>query len=134
MADRPNPDHLKARFTAEIPASGLPASFGIVTAYNAGSAISPPGVNEKADAELKAHLVAAGLPFFRVTGGSRDGSHQEPGYGIAAGSPEVIRLISRRFRQQAFFWVEDGTVYVINAEGTLRHRVAQWAERLLERD
>lgn len=134
MADRPNPDHLKARFTAEVPASGLPASFGIVTAYNAGSAISPPGVNERADADLKTRLVAAGLAFFRVTGGSRDGAHREPGYGIAAPSPEVIRPISRLFRQEAFFWVENGTVYVINTEGILRHRVAERAERLFERD
>ena len=129
MNDSPNPEHLKAWFTVELPPSGLPARFGIVTAFNADSAISAPDVNERADAELKCHLVAAGLPHFRVTGGSRDGSHREPGYGIAADSPEVIRPISRRFRQEAFFWVEDGTVFVVNTEGALRHRAAEWAER-----
>jgi hypothetical protein len=129
MDDRPNPDHLKAYFTAELPASGPPARFGIVTAYNAASAIATEETNKNEDGELKRFLVVAGLPHFRVTGGSRDGSHQEPGYGIAAASPEIIRPISRRFRQEAFFWAENGTVYVINTDGRRRHRVALWTER-----
>lgn len=130
MDDNPNLDHLKAYFTSELPASGLPARFGIVTAYNAASAIAPEAANRKADEELKHLLVAAGLPHFRVTGGSRDGSHREPGYGIVANSPEDVRPISRRFRQEAFYWVEDGTVFVINTEGSRRHRVALWTDRL----
>ena len=129
MDDRPNPDHLKAYFTAELPASGLPRRFGIVTACNAGSATAAEDANKKADAELKRRLLAAGLPHFRVTGGSRDGSHREPGYGIVAEAPEIVRPFSRLFRQEAFFWVEDGTVYVINTEGARRHRAALWAER-----
>ena len=129
MNDRPNPDHLKAHFTAELPPSGLPPRFGIVTACNADSKIAAEDENKKADEELKRRLVAAGLPHFRVTGGSRDGSHREPGYGIAADSPEVIRPISRSFRQEAFFWVENGTVFVVNTEGARLHRVAEWTER-----
>lgn len=129
MEDRHNPDHLKAYFTAEVPASGLPVKFGIVTACNADSRVSPPAVNEQADAELERALTDAGLAHFRVTGGSPDGSHQEPGYGIVADSPEIVRPISRRFRQEAFFWVENGTVFVINTEGARLHRVAAWEER-----
>jgi uncharacterized protein DUF3293 len=129
MDDRPNPDHLKAHFTAEVLSTGLPPRFGIVTAYNPDSRIAPDGENMKADAELKRALVAAELPHFRVTGGSRDDSHREPGYGIAAESPELIRPLSRRFRQEAFFWVEDGMVFVINTEGARRHPVAKWKER-----
>ena len=44
-------------------------------------------------------------------------------------SPEAVRPFARSFHQEAFFWVEDGTVFVINTEGTRRHRVAEWAER-----
>jgi hypothetical protein len=129
-SDAPNPDHLKARFTAEIPPSGLPARFGIVTAYNPRSVLAPPDVNERADAELERALAGAGLPHFRVTGGAGDGSHLEPGYGIEAESPEAVRPISRRFHQEAFFWVEDGMVFVIDTEGRTRHRVGLWARRL----
>jgi hypothetical protein len=130
MDDRPNPSHLKAHFTADVPSTGLPARFGIVTAYNPDSRIAPEDENKKADAELKLALVAAGIPHFRVTGGSRNDSHREPGYGIVADSPEAIRPISRSFRQEAFFWVEDAVVFVIDTEATKRHRVAEWAERL----
>jgi hypothetical protein len=132
--DEPNPDHLKAYFSADLPAVGLPERFGIVTAYDAGSRPSPANLNATMDAELAALLRGRGLVHFRVTGRSRDGSHQEPGYGIAAESPEEIRPISRRFRQEAFFWVQDGTVYVINTGGTRLHLVGTWTERLAGRD
>lgn len=128
--DEPNPAHLQAYFTAELPPSGAPASFGIVTAYNPESRVAPAGANKKADAKLAAILDARKLPAFRVTGRSRDGSHQEPGYGIVA-DPETIRALSRAFRQEAFFWIDDGAVYVVNTAGTLRHPVGKWSERLL---
>lgn len=130
MSDGPNPDHLRAYFAVEPPPSGLPPRFGIVTAHNPGSRIAAPEDNERADAALGLALAAAGLAYFRATGGSRDGSHREPGYGIAAESPEVVRPFSRRFRQEAFFWVEGGDVFVLDTEGASRHRVAAWAERL----
>ena len=129
--DKPNPAHLRAYFTAELPPAGAPEKFGIVTAYNPGSSRAPEEANEKADQELAASLDAAKTERFRVTGRSRDGSHQEPGYGIAAASPEEIRPLSRKFRQEAFFWVEEGTVYVINTDGARRHPVGAWTERLL---
>lgn len=129
--DEPNTAHLEAYFTAELPPSGTPPTFGIVTAHNPGSAPADAGANERADAKLERALTAAHLPHFRVTGRSRDGSHQEPGYGIVAASPEEIRPISRKFRQEAFFWVEDGAVFVINTGGTRRHPVGRWKDRQL---
>lgn len=131
MNDRPNPEYLKAFFAADLPASGLPGRFGIVTAYNPESRVSAAEVNERADSELKGALVAASLPHFRVTSGAPDGSHREPGYGIVVDSPEAVRAFSRSFFQEAFFWVEDGTVYLINTGGERRHRVATWTERRL---
>ncbi len=128
MSDAPNPDHLKAHFTAELPASGPPPRFGIVTAYNANSRPAPDEANRKADQALAHRLVLDGFKHFRVAGGSRDGSHREPGYGIVADSPEEIRPLSRSFHQEAFFWIEDGTVFVINTEGALRHLVGLWAD------
>ena len=129
--DEPNPVHLEAYFTADPPASGTPRTFGIVTAFNPGSAPAPEDANRKADHELEAWLSAERLAHFRVTGRSRDGAHQEPGFGVPASSPEDIRRISRRFRQEAFFWVEDGAVFVINTDGIRRHPVGRWEDRLL---
>jgi hypothetical protein len=129
--DAPNPAHLEAFFTADFPPSGTPKTFGIVTAYNPDSRLAPKERNEAADTKLGARLSAEKLPHFRVTGRSRDGSHQEPGYGIVAGSPEDIRPLSREFRQEAFFWVEGGAVFVINTNGSIHHPVGPWSERLL---
>jgi len=128
--DEPNPAHLEAYFAAELPSFGMPGTFGIVTAHNPGSAPASAESNEAADAELERALTAADLPHFRVTGRSRDGSHREPGYGIAA-ALDTIRALSRDFRQEAFFWVEDGQVFVINTEGARRHPVGAWKDRLL---
>lgn len=129
--DAPLPDHLAAYFTCEPPAEGLPGRFGVVTAHNPAGKVQDPAANAAADAALKARLERSGLRHFRVTGRSRDGSHQEPGYGVAAQSPEAVRPLSREFRQLAFYWVEEGQVCVLNTGGTLRHRVAAWSERLL---
>jgi hypothetical protein len=129
--DEPNPAHLEAYFTAELPASGAPRRFGIVTAYNPESRPAPERENREADAALAARLKAEGRERFRVMAFARDGSHREPGFAIAAESPEDIRAFSRDFRQEAFFWVEDGIVYVINTDGVRRHLVARWEERLL---
>ena len=131
MNDAPRPGHLETYFTAAPPPGGWPARFGIVTAYNPGCEARAAAANERADAELLALLEGAGLAHFRTTNSARDGSHSEPGYGIAAPSPEDVRPISRRFGQAAFYWVEAGRVCVINTDGRLRHPVGKWAERLL---
>lgn len=127
--DSPNPVFLQAHFTAVPPSDGLPIRFGIVTAFNP---IGPPqsiSADWQADIELRQELMDAGRSHFRVTGGARDGSHSEPGFGIVADSPDAVRVFSRRFHQDAFFWVEDGVIYVINTDGQTRHPVDRWEAR-----
>ena len=131
MSDAPRPEHCAAWFACDAPAGGVPAAFGVVTAYNPGGAVTDPEANRAADAALKARLERSGLAHFRVTGRSKDGSHQEPGYGVAAASPEAVRHLAHEFRQLAFYWVEDGVVFLMNTDGAARHRVAPWSERLL---
>lgn len=126
-----NPTYFEARFTASPPPSGLPHRFGIVTAYNPNGQVQSEEDNRKANAELEADLVNAGLEYFHVTGGSADGSHREPGFGIAADSPEIIRPLSRRFRQDAFFWVDAGEVFVVATGSKTLHSIGDWATRLL---
>ncbi|MBI3552031.1 MAG: DUF3293 domain-containing protein [Elusimicrobia bacterium] len=129
MTDIPKPDYLQAYFTADPPSGRLPNRFGIVTAFNSDGEPQPEEVNWKRDRELRQVLIDAGLKHFRVTGGSRDASHREPGFGILADSLDAIRAISKRFAQAAFFWVEDGVVFAVNTEGTTRHRVDLWIHR-----
>lgn len=131
MKDEPRPEHLAAYFTCEPPPDGLPPRFGVVTAHNPDGKVMDAAANAAADAALKARLDRSGLHHFRVTGRSRDGSHQEPGYGVAAESPEAVRHLSHEFRQLAFFWVDGGEVFVVNTAGSLLHPVAPLSDRLL---
>lgn len=68
-------------------AAHVPERFIGVTAHNPDGVVMPPGWNEAADAQLREELTCEGIPFFRATGGSRDRSHLQPGWGIAVDAP-----------------------------------------------
>lgn len=129
MSDTPNAAYFRTRFKAEVPAAGLPRRFGIVTAYNPYNRNQKPELNEQADAALRQYLEERRLPHFRATGGSVDRRHTEPGYAIAAEDPNDIRAISRLFHQDAFYWVDEETIFVANTEGATFHLVGNWQDR-----
>jgi hypothetical protein len=131
MTDKPNPAYFRARFKSEVPAAGLPRRFGIVTAYNPYARNQKPELNELADAALRQYLEEHRLPHFRATGGSIDRHHTEPGFAIEVEDPNDIRAISRLFHQDAFYWVDEGTVFVANTEGATFHLVGAWQDRQL---
>ena len=131
MTDEPRCEHLAAYFTWEPPPGGAPVRFAVVTAYNPDGHVRPAAENSAADAALREALLAAGFAPFRVVGRSADGTHQEPGWGFAADSPEAARPFSRSYSQLAFFWVENGEIFIVNTEGALLHPVAAWSDRLL---
>ena len=100
-------------FRAAVPMDGWPDHFAIVTAYNPDGLSAEPAVNAGADAMLRAALEKMDLKHFRLTGGSRDEAHQEPGWGFwpatprqrqtdgaskttsfSAGTPKVVELDS----------------------------------------
>lgn len=119
----------EAWFVTVLPSDGLPESFGIVTAFNPDGCSVSKAKNNRADTKLQHYLEKAGLQYFRVTGRSQDGSHQEPGFGIVATSTEEIRDLSRRFKQEAFFWVENGTITLCKTDTEDRKVIAPWIER-----
>jgi hypothetical protein len=119
----------EAWFVTVLPSDGLPESFGIVTAFNPDSCKVSKAKNNSADTKLRHHLEKAGLQYFRVTGRSQDGSHQEPGFGIVATSPEEIRPLGCQFKQEAFFWVENGTISLCKTATECRKVIALWTER-----
>lgn len=122
-------EHLNARFRADLPAAGLPRAFAIVTAFNPDGKVRPDADNAADDARLRAELERDGLAPFRVTGGSRDGAHREPGWGFAAPSAADARARARRFRQLALYWVEDGTIFLLDSEAGPRIYASTWAAR-----
>lgn len=127
--DPPKPIYYQAYFSAELPPDGLPARFAILTAFNPFGRQKSEEANLRLDAALEQELIRAKSKYFRATGGSQDGAHREPGFGILTDSPESIRFISRQFRQDAFFWISEGIVYIQNTDGKNLHRVDTWAAR-----
>lgn len=129
MADLPRPEYLETYFTVEFPLAGRPRSFGIVTAYDPEGRRQSEEANKRADADLRYALDEAGLEPVRAVGGSKDGSHREPGWAVTADSPESLRPFSRRFRQLAFFWVVEDDIFVLNTDGIAMHPAGKWSER-----
>jgi hypothetical protein len=74
-----------------------------------------PEANLAADAALEAELRAAGYRLYRITGGSVDGVHLEPGWGVPIGLPGAVEF-GRRYRQLAVFAVRAGRLALVDCE------------------
>ena len=102
---------------APLPAD-WPADFAIITACDPDGSPTTPELNRAADEALESELRAAGYRLHRITGGSADGVHLEPGWGVPLGRPGSVEF-GRRYRQVAIFWVEGGVVSLVDcADGS----------------
>ena len=101
---------------AALPA-GWPAHFWIITAYPPTGEAAPSAARlAELDAALVDALRAEGADaLHRVTGGSPDGAHTEPGWAAALSTEAAMRL-GRQFRQVAIFRVEAGRLAVVDCE------------------
>jgi hypothetical protein len=95
--------------------SDWPTDFAIITAYDPDGLPTSPELNLAADAALEADLRAAGYRLHRITGGSADGVHLEPGWGVPIGLPGAVEL-GRRYRQVAVFYVRAGALTLVDCE------------------
>ncbi len=109
-ADLP-PEYRRVRFRCAE--ADVPPEFRVVTAWNPGGERVEVAENLVADEHLRNEIARLGLESFPVTGGSPDFSHAEPGYGIVCDRAEAV-LLARRFRQQAFYEVLGGRVYLVS--------------------
>jgi len=92
-----------------------PADFAIITAYDPDGLPTTAELNHAADAYLEAELRAAGYRLHRITGGSADGEHLEPGWGVPIGLPVAVEF-GRRYRQVAIFYVRAGALSLVDCE------------------
>lgn len=99
---------------APLPAD-WPADFAIITAYDPDGVVTSPELNHAADAALESDLRSAGYRLHRITGGSADGVHLEPGWGAPIGLPGAVEF-GRRYRQLAIFVVRAGRVALVDCE------------------
>jgi hypothetical protein len=121
----------QAHFQLDSPAVDLPAGFGIVTACNPMGVTVEASVNEGLDRDLGLSLLGQGVPHFRVTGGSRDMSHAEPGYGCVVHRERIVEL-GRQWNQEAVFWVEGDQLFLVSCdESKHEEALGSFRERLI---
>ena len=118
-SDRVNPSlrrlYAQAVFRGEPLPADWPGEFAIITAYDPEGRTASPADNVEADAMLKAELQAGGFRLHRISGGSADGMHLEPGWGVPIGVPGAVEF-GRRYRQLAVFHVRAGALTLVDCE------------------
>ena len=105
----------RAAFRGEPLPTGWPTDFAVITACDPEGRAASLADNVAADARLEAELRAAGFRLHRITGGSANGVHLEPGWGVPIGLPEAVEL-GRRYRQVAVFYVRAGALTLVDCE------------------
>ena len=120
--------YFNAYFTYEV-RGRLPARFAVVTACDPMGREAPATLNRRRDAALRRRLKTLKIRHFRVTGGTKDGSHREPGWGLMMESPAVACELAAQFNQDAYFWISKGRIYLGSAAGGPLHRAGSWAAR-----
>ena len=96
-----------------------PTDFAIITAYDPDGLPTKLDLNLAADAALESELRSAGYRLHRITGGSADGVHLEPGWGVPIGLPGAVEF-GRRYRQLAIFAVRAGRLALVDcADGSV---------------
>lgn len=123
-----NPEYLHVRFRAEIPESVITTSFGVITACNPDGKNQTDADNQIATESLRRALQEQGLVHFPVIGGSPDFTHQEAGYGVMLGSADDAVAWGRKFQQEAIFWVEEDTVFLISCSDPQLLPVGKWSD------
>ena len=108
----------QAVFRGEPLPADWPADFAIITACDPDGDVTSPERNLAADAALEAELRASGYRLHRITGGSADGVHLEPGWGVPIGLPGAVEF-GRRYGQLAVFAVRAGRLALVDcADGS----------------
>ena len=105
----------QAVFRFEPLPADWPADFAVITACDPDGQATTAELNLAADQALAAELRAAGYRLHRITGGSADGVHLEPGWGVPIGLPGAVEF-GRRYRQVAIFAVRAGRLALVDCE------------------
>ena len=125
-----NPAYFDTVFLVPQPPREWPRTFAIVTAHNPDGVLSTDKANDEYGRALRRYLGERGIDSFAVVGASPDLAHHEAGRGFEVASLEEAAAISARFRQEAFFWVEDGVVFICNDASGTGWEMARWRDRL----
>jgi hypothetical protein len=104
--------------------------FWVITAWNPDGVVSDAAANRIADHNLAAELDKRSLRRFRVFGGSPDGSHVEPGWGVVC-APAVALELGRSFGQLAVFSFSGENIDLVDCRNSLTVRLPALRERVV---
>jgi hypothetical protein len=124
-----NEEYLNTFFRITDGPSVWPADFVIVTAFNPDGVLTTADRNQSLDSNLAVHLQQLGLHFWRVTGGSPDFTHAEPGYAIETELKMGID-IGIQFRQVAVFWISRGDLFLVECFSRQQTPMGKWLSRI----
>lgn len=126
-----NPNYLQTVFQTKACPPGWPNCFAVVTACNPNGVFQAEFENQKLDEAFRAELEKKNISYYRVTGGSPDFCHAEPGFAVAVDLDTSLAL-ARQWQQEAIFWIEDKFVFVIPNDGSHRIKIGTWHSRLVK--
>jgi len=119
---------LDTRF--EMLGSERARKFWVITAWNPDGVVADAAANRMADQNLAAELEKRGLQRFRVFGGSPDGSHVEPGWGVACEATAALEL-GRSFGQLAVFSFNGESIDLVDCRDGSMVRLPPCQERVV---
>lgn len=104
--------------------------FWVITAHNPDAKVMEDALNLSADRALGLELDRRGLKRFRVTGGSPDGRHVEPGWGVECSEAEALEL-GAKFRQHSLFFFDAERIELVNCASGKRTELYPNSERVV---
>ncbi|WP_168171426.1 DUF3293 domain-containing protein [Lacimicrobium sp. SS2-24] len=120
-------------FLVDSPLPDWPQA-AIITACNPPGEIMTATENHRLHNQLVHHLAGRNLMFSEITGASPDHAHQERSLLIRC-SKKQANALSEKVSQNAFFWIEQGTLYLCPCllRQVTERRLGNFSARLIHR-
>jgi type I restriction system adenine methylase HsdM len=115
LPDGMHPTYAETHFCTREHLAEWAAEFAIITAYATTGETWTDTQNREADAALEAALREKTASIHRVTGYSPTTLHAEPGWAAPLPFEEACEL-GLRFKQDAIYYVRDGTLHVSHSD------------------
>jgi hypothetical protein len=128
------PEYLQTLFIPKKPGKNQLAPdwsqpFAILTAYNPGTSRPTEENNKEQNRLLRQQLSRERHPKHKVDAVSEDWSHTEKSFAVWGLDHATAAKIGRDFGQDAYFWVEHGTVHVHSSRTQEKQKVGTWESR-----
>ena len=124
-----HPAYFSTRFRVEQPVPAWPSAFVVVTAYATTGERWTQAENTRADSALAQHLATLGVWRCRITGYDPATGHAEPGWAVEVTREAGLEL-GRAFRQDAIYWVDGETLWLVSCHRGDCASVGIFADRL----